>query len=107
MAKKRKIKVVIRKLGREKAFGLSCSSEHRIELDPRVRPKFFLDSIFHELLHEIFNEELSESKVIKIAKIFTDVTWALGFRRIYDENKSMEPRKINRKKDIENKKIYD
>ena len=91
MARKRKnkIKVRIRKLGNEKAWGL-CWPGNLIELDDRCRPKFFLDSIIHEATHKI-DPNLSENKVKEYAKIISDLIWQLGFRRIYAENKPMKP----------------
>lgn len=91
MARKRKnkIRVRIRKLGSERAWGL-CWPGNLIELDDRCRPKFFLDSIVHEALHKI-DENMNETRIKKGAKVISDLIWQLGFRRIYDENKPMKP----------------
>ena len=78
-------------MGHEKAYGLCWQGEGLIELDTRVTPKFFARVAVHEILHELENS-WTENKVDKTAKIIVDVLWDLGFKRVYDENKLMNPR---------------
>lgn len=98
MARKRKkIKIVLRPLGKEKAWGLSFNGENRIDLDERCRPKFFMILGLHEGLHQLENS-WTESKVDKSATILANILWSLGFRRVYDENKPMKPKLKSKKK---------
>lgn len=91
MAKKRtKIKIVLRPLGNEKAWGLAFISDRVIHLDERVRPKMLMVNALHEVGH-CLNPLASEAKVEKDAQIMTDVLWRLGFRLIYPENKRIKP----------------
>lgn len=98
MARKRKkIKIILRPLGKERAWGLSFNGESRVDLDERCRPKFFLNSCVHEFLHQL-DFSLNEATVNRYAKFITDNLWALNFRRIYDENKPMKPKPKLKKK---------
>ena len=81
MAKKKTVKIVERKLGREKAYG-QCFGDGLIELDPRMNSKQYLNVSIHELLHHIFTE-MSETQVNKTASITSEELWNLGYRRIY------------------------
>jgi len=76
-------KVVIRKLGKEKAYGQAFTDKNLIEIDPRQKPKTLLDTEIHEFLHIRF-PDWSESKVIKEARILTKYLWKLKYRKIND-----------------------
>lgn len=89
MAKKRKIKVVIKKLGRDKAVGLAYFGLDLIEVDERQTPREFLGSIGHELLHLHFSDA-SESKVLAFEKDLKRLLWDAGYRRIYPNRKKMK-----------------
>lgn len=99
MAKRRKpkLKIRIRNLGKERAWGLNWAGLGLVELDERCRPKFFLNSANHELIHEL-DSSLTEAQVCRYAKFLTDHIWALGYRRVYDENKPMKPKLKTKKK---------
>ena len=73
-------RVVERKLGRYKAWG-TCSSDGEIEIDPRQKPKEYLDTLIHELLHWI-SPKMSERKVRASARLITAELWTRGFRKI-------------------------
>ena len=73
-------RVVERKLGRYKAWG-TCSSDGEIEIDPRQKPRQYLDTLLHELLHWT-NPKLSERQVRHAARLMTREIWAKGFRQI-------------------------
>jgi hypothetical protein len=80
-----KIKVVHRKLGKEKAYGL-CSpgkkeGEWLLEIDERLRGKEHLKTLIHEVCHAVF-PNASESAVTRVEKIFGDVLWRQGYRRV-------------------------
>jgi len=73
-------RVVERKLGRYKAWG-TCSSDGEIEIDPRQKPKEYLDTLLHELLHWVV-PKMSERKVRASARLITHELWKRGFRKI-------------------------
>ena len=82
MTRRRKhIKVVERKLARERAWGLCWQGEGKIEVDPRQRPRRYLKTLCHELLHHAF-PSTSETRVDRAAGVMADVLWRQGFRRM-------------------------
>jgi len=76
----KKIKIRIRKLGKEKAVGLAWMGENFIEIDPRQTEKEFLLTAIHEVFHILF-PDFSERKIINLEKKMGDVIWRLGYRR--------------------------
>lgn len=80
MPRARKIKVVYRKLGKEKAYGI-CHSDGLIEIDERLAGKKFIETLTHELFHALF-PSLSEEEVIEKSIIYTNTVWNEGLRRI-------------------------
>lgn len=76
---KDKIKVIVRKLGRERALGQAWSSKNLIEIDPRQTEKQFFSTVIHECLHVLF-PDLTEKQVIRKEKQLSDVIWRLGYR---------------------------
>ena len=93
MAKKKastrkRITVVERKLGKERAQGLAYydyygEGKSLIEIDPRQNSKEYLDTLIDEALHTIF-PDMKEKKVASIAGRLTRVLWRQGYRRIQD-----------------------
>ena len=81
MANHHKIKVIDKKLGRQKAVGQAYTDARVIEVDPRQRSKNYLDTLIHEMLH-VYNPDWSESKVTKTANEMTDIIWSKNYRRI-------------------------
>ena len=81
MASYQKIKVIDKKLGRQKAVGQAYTDAKVIEIDPRQKSKNYLDTLIHELLH-VYNPEWSETKVSKTANEITDIIWKKNYRRI-------------------------
>ena len=81
MTNKRKIKVVDKLLGRQKAVGQAYADAKVIEIDPRQKSKNYLDTLIHELLH-VYAPNWSETKVNKTAKEMTDIIWKKNYRRI-------------------------
>jgi uncharacterized DUF497 family protein len=77
----KKIKVKERKLGREKAAGLSWESDALVELDPRQSEKERLDTLVHESLHILFSG-LSEMAIRGISPRITEAIWKDGWRRV-------------------------
>ena len=80
MAKK-KIQVIERPLGREKALGLAWVGEDKIEIDGRLKSKQFFNTLIHEMLH-IFNHNWSETRVDQTANEMCNVIWAKNYRRM-------------------------
>ena len=81
MANHHKIKVIDKKLGRQKPVGQAYTDARVIEVDPRQRSKSYLDTLIHEMLH-VYNPDWSESKVTKTANEMTDIIWSKNYRRI-------------------------
>lgn len=80
MAKKKKpIKVIYRKLGREKALGLAWKDYRIIEIDDRLDGKEHLDTVIHEVFH-VQNPKWPEIQVDSRATELTEILWDLGFR---------------------------
>lgn len=79
--RQRRVKVVERKLWREKCVGTADKSEFTIEIDPRQKSKAYLDTLIHEMLH-LYNPDWSEGKVAEVATEMTRVVWSMNFRRI-------------------------
>jgi hypothetical protein len=73
------IKVEERKLGREKAYGLTF--DKTIVLDSRLKPKKHFEIIIHEMLHQIY-PDMSEAKVTRSSKKLAKFLWAFGFRKV-------------------------
>jgi len=74
-----KIKVVHRKLGREKAWGLATFD--LIELDTRLKGRRHLLYLIHEALH-IIHPEWSETKVVNVSRAMCKLLWEQNYRRI-------------------------
>lgn len=81
MAAPKKIKVVDKLLGRQKAVGQAYTDAKIIEIDPRQRSKKYLDTLIHEMLH-VYNPDWSETKVTKTANEMTEIIWNKNYRRI-------------------------
>lgn len=81
MLRSKKIKVIERKLGMEKAVGLAWMGENRIDIDPRQRPRAYLSTLIHEALH-LAMPEASETKVEKVSLVVASVLWRQNFRKV-------------------------
>lgn len=84
MAKSSKIKVIERKLGREKAVGFAYFDENLIEIDPRQSSKEWMETMIHERMHLLF-PKLSETQITKKARELTQFLWDFNFRRVYNK----------------------
>jgi len=78
---RRKIEVIERPLGREKALGLAWVDKNKIEIDGRLKSKQYLNTLIHELLH-IYNSNWSETKVDQTATEMCNIIWSKNYRRI-------------------------
>lgn len=79
-------KVVERKLGRHSVkghgvVGFAHFEKNKVEIDPRQKPKAYLDTLIHEKMHLLL-PEMSETKITKIAKEMTNFLWKLKYRQI-------------------------
>lgn len=72
------MKVIKRKLGREKAYGLA-HSDGIIEIDERLKGRKLLEILIHEALH-ILNPTHEEDEVVKQSKALTKLLWKEGYR---------------------------
>jgi len=76
-----KLKIIDKKLGRNKAWGMCYQGDNLIEIDPRQKPKAYLNTLVHELIHEAFHE-MSEKEVIKAANLITRGLWQKNYRKV-------------------------
>jgi hypothetical protein len=77
--KKKTIKILFKKLGREKAAGLAYKEDRVIYIDPGQRGFTLLDTIIHEIIH-CQQPDLSEEAVSEFATEMADLLWKSGFR---------------------------
>lgn len=75
------MKVIYRKLGREKAFGLSDYGVNTIVIDSRLHGRKHLEVSLHESLHIYFPEK-SETFVKNTARKLANVLWRMNYRRV-------------------------
>lgn len=75
------MKVVYRKLGKEKAWGQALIEDNTIEIDPRLRARKKMQILIHEALH-ILNPEWSESKVIEQSTKLAKLLWSQHYREV-------------------------
>lgn len=73
------IKVIHRKLGNEKAWGLA--QDNQIELDVRLTGRRHLLYLLHEMLH-VIHPDWSETKVVQVSRRMCKVLWDQRYRRI-------------------------
>jgi len=78
---KNRLKIVERKLGRERAYGQCYKSENLIEIDPRQLSRSYLNTLIHETLHCVF-PQMAESTVYRAAGKICRAVWERDFRRI-------------------------
>ena len=76
-----RIRVVEKKLGRERALGQCFHGENVIEIDPRQGERERLDTLIHEVIH-LAKPDLVEEEVIRVSNILTKQVWKCGYRRI-------------------------
>lgn len=87
------VKVVWRKLGRERAWGQATQdpTNPMIEVDPRLGAKRQLEVLCHEQLHICF-PDLSESQVDQAGKALGQILWRQNYRRVMLDKNSNPPR---------------
>ena len=88
-----RIRIKERKLRRHKAWGLA-HPDGLIEIDPRVPPKEYLDTLIHELLHQAKPSSYwDEEAVWETAAILTKHLWDAGYRKVDLGNPSKDSKK--------------
>ncbi len=78
MAKPRKIKIIYKKLGREKALG-TASSDGIVEVDATLKGKKKFEIIIHECLH-ILLPKATEETIIEKSVMLVNTLWHEGYR---------------------------
>lgn len=76
---RRDTKVIHRPLGREGAYGIAHIGYNKIEIDPRLKGKKYIEILLHEKLH-LLNPEWSETKVLKQSKELAKLLWQNNVR---------------------------
>ncbi|MGV0949138.1 MAG: hypothetical protein ACOYB3_00555 [Azonexus sp.] len=51
-----------------------------MEVDPRLSPKDYLDTVVHEALHLLF-PKAKETKILRAGTSVANLLWRLGYRR--------------------------
>jgi len=83
MAQQTRIKVVYKKLGRERVWG--HADEYPLVIDARLKGKKHLEILTHESLHYLF-PNASEDEITKKAIMLTNTLWHEHYRRVDDSN---------------------
>lgn len=81
MARRKKLKIIESKLGRERAWGVYWQGQNLIEIDYRQKAKRYCNTALHEMLHHFF-PNASEFKVTRTSSQMATELWKLGFRKI-------------------------
>jgi hypothetical protein len=88
MPKARSIKVIYKKLGREKAYGQQIFDV--VEIDERLKGKKHLEILIHECTHFLF-PEATEEEVTRKAILLTNTLWYDGYRKAdHDESQPLQ-----------------
>ena len=76
-------KVIHKKLGRHKAWGLVDEKRpnSKILIDPRQRPKAYMGTLIHERLHLLF-PDFSETKILRLEREIAKLLWENNYRQV-------------------------
>lgn len=77
-----RVKIVERKLGRERCVGQATHGINLVEIDPRQSEYERLDTLVHELFHISF-PNASEEEVISMSRWFSRILWRQHYRRTH------------------------
>jgi hypothetical protein len=83
----RRIKVIYRKLGREKSWGWAHTEGNFIEVDERAKGKKKLELLIHESAHLLWPAD-TEEQIERKAAILTHTLWHEGARIVDNENET-------------------
>ena len=89
--KPKPVKVVWRKLGRERAWGQATIGEDLIEIDPRLGAKRQLEVLCHEQGHLTF-PNLSETEIDRLCKDLAALLWSQNYRKVLLAPNAKPPR---------------
>ena len=89
--KSKPVKVVHRRLGRERAWGQAFLGENKLEIDPRLGAKRMLETLIHEVTH-LCHPEMTEAEVDRTGKMICKVLWAQDYRRVVMDKNAKPPR---------------
>lgn len=89
--KHKPVKVVWRKLGKERAWGQATIGENLIEIDPRLGAKRQLEVLCHEQVHLTF-PAMSEQEVDRAGKDLAALLWAQSYRKVVLDPNAKPPR---------------
>lgn len=76
-----RVKIVERKLGRERCVGQATHGINLVEIDPRQSEYERLDTLVHELFHISF-PNASEEEVVAMSRWFSRILWRQAYRRV-------------------------
>jgi len=81
--KAKKVKVIWRPLGKERAWGQATTDPAHpvIEVDPRLSPRRELEVLVHEAIHICWPDK-DEKDVDRAGKVISAVLWQENYRRI-------------------------
>lgn len=85
MARHKHPKVIVKKLGKERAWGQYDQENNTIEIDERLRGKLRLEIMLHERTHAHF-KNMSEEDVTKFASVMADFLWKHSARFVDNSN---------------------
>jgi hypothetical protein len=74
-------RIKIKKKVLKQYWGYAYPEEDRIEIDPRLRSRRFLNTLIHEILHVLYPND-SETKISENADTITHYIWHENYRRI-------------------------
>lgn len=77
----KKVKVIIKKLRRERILGQAFIGYNEIEIDPRLKPLKYFEVLIHEYMHLLF-PMMSETEVSKKARLMAKFLWSQQYRRV-------------------------
>ena len=75
------MKVVYRKLGKERADGQALIEDGIIEIDPRLKGRRKMEVLIHEAIH-LLNPDFSETKVVEQGRRIANLLWKQHFRQV-------------------------
>jgi hypothetical protein len=75
------MKVVYKKLGKQRAWGQAHVDSNTIEIDPRLRARKKMQILIHEAMH-ILNPDWSETKVIEQSTRMAKMLWSQHYREV-------------------------
>jgi hypothetical protein len=79
---KRRVKIVPRKLKRQRAVGRVFLEDGVIEIEERQKPREWLSTLVHEALHVAF-PGMAEKPIAAAEKKIAYILWRAGVRRIH------------------------